>query len=208
MILLTCAVKKELSFWTPRDGVEILVTGVGVVEAACAVTHKLAQQRFKLVISAGIAGTFDGAAKVGNGVVVSSERLELDREDGTPLALPDGDRIVDTVGTCDALLAAKLGTAGFPSVSGITVSRVTVAEATALRLARTGAQVETMEGFAVMRAAELAGVHAVEVRGISNRAGDVARAGWDFAAGLAGLQRVLAALFIILDAGHQHAEHP
>jgi futalosine hydrolase len=208
VILLTCAVKKELSFWTPRDGVEILVTGVGVVEAAASVTHKLAQQRFKLVVSAGIAGAFDGAANIGNGVVVSDERLELDREDGVPIVLPDGERIVDAVSTCDALLAAKLGTAGFPALHGITVSRVTTTEATAQRLAALGAQVETMEGFAVMRAAQLADVHAVEVRGISNRVGESARAGWDFAAGVAGLQHVLAALFIVLDAGHQHAEHP
>jgi futalosine hydrolase len=208
MILLACAVGKELAFWKPRDGVEVLVTGVGVVEAAVAVTHALAQQRFKLVVSAGIAGAFDGAANIGSGVVVSTERFELEREDGAPIALPHGDRVVDTVSACDALLMAKLGDAGFPVRSGITVSRVTTTEATAERLAASGAQVETMEGFAVMRAAELAGVHAIEVRGISNRVGETARSGWDFAAGVAGLQHVLAALFIILDAGHQHAEHP
>ncbi len=208
MILLTCAVERELAFWKPREGVEVLVTGVGVVEAASAVTHQLAQQRFKLVVGAGIAGAFDGAANVGSGVVVATERFELDREDGAPLALPDAARVVDTVGTCDPLLAAKLGGIGFPSLSGITVSRVTTSEATAQRLAASGAQVETMEGFAVMRAAQLAGVHAVEVRGISNRVGEIERSGWDFAAGVAGLQQVLAALFTILDAGHQHAEHP
>jgi futalosine hydrolase len=208
VILLACAVEKELAFWKPRDGVEVLITGVGVVEAAVAVTHRLAQQRFKLVVNAGIAGAYDGAAKIGSGVVVSSERLELDREDGMPIVLPDGERIVDTVSDCDPLLAAKLDAAGFPTLKGITVSRVTSTEATARRLAALGAQVETMEGFAVMRAAELAGVHTVEVRGISNRVGEPARSGWDFAAGVAGLQHVLAALFFILDAGHQHPEHP
>jgi nucleoside phosphorylase len=65
-----------------------------------------------------------------------------------------------------------------------------------------------MEGFAVMRAAQLAGVHTLEVRGISNRVGERARSGWNFAAGVAGLQHVLNALFAILDAGHQHPEHP
>jgi futalosine hydrolase len=207
MILLACAVEKELAFWTPRDGVEVLITGVGVVEAAIAVTHRLAQQRYKLVVNAGIAGAYEGAAKIGSGVVVSSERLELDREDGTALALPEGVSIVDTVSDCDPLLAAKLAAAGFPTLNGITVSRVTSTEATAQRLAAMGGQVETMEGFAVMRAAELAGVHTVEVRGISNRVGDVARAGWDFAAGVSGLRHVLTALFTILDAGHQHPEH-
>jgi futalosine hydrolase len=207
VILLACAVEKELPFWTPRDGVEVLITGVGVVEAAIAVTHRLAQQRYKLVVNAGIAGAYDGVAKIGSGVVVSSERLELDREDGTAIVLPDGQGMVDTVSSCDPLLGAKLAGAGFPSVSGMTVSRVTTTEATAQRLAAMGAQVETMEGFAVMRAAELAGIHTVEVRGISNRVGDPARSGWNFVAGVAGLQHVLTALFMILDAGHQQTEH-
>lgn len=206
MILLACAVAKELAFWEPRDGVELLATGVGPVEAASAVARALAQQRYKLVVGAGIAGTFEGAARIGDGVVVRSERLELDREDGTPIVLPDGEPVVDRTSTSDALLASKLAAAGFPSLSGITVTRATTSETTAARLAAAGAQVETMEGFAVMRAAELAGVHAIEVRGISNRVGDPARSGWNFGAGAAGLQRVLAALFHILDAGHQHPE--
>jgi futalosine hydrolase len=208
MILLACAVAKELAFWTPHDGVTLLVTGVGPVEAATSVARALAQQKYKLVVSAGIAGAFEGAAAVGDGVVVDSERFELDREDGTPIALPDGGRIVEETITCDPLLSAKLEGAGYPGLRGITVSRVTTSEATAQRLAALGAQVETMEGFAVMRAAELAGVHAVEVRGISNRVGDPARSGWNFAAGTDGLQRVLTSLFLILDAGHQHPEHP
>jgi futalosine hydrolase len=208
MILLACAVAKELAFWKPRDGVELLVTGVGPVEAATSVARALAQQRYKLVVSAGIAGAFDGAAKVGDGVVVESERIELDREDGTPIVLPDGLQVVDSATACDPLLSAKLAGAGYPGLRGITVSRVTTTEATAQRLAASGAQVETMEGFAVMRSAQIAGVHAVEVRGISNRVGDPQRSGWDFTAGTSGLQRVLNSLFVIIDAGHQHPEQP
>jgi len=208
VILLACAVAKELAFWTPREGVEVLVAGVGPVEAAISVARALGQQRYKLVVNAGIAGAFEGAARVGDGVVVSSERLELDREDGTPILLPGGERMADSCEISDALLAAKLEAAGFAALRGITVSRVTTTEATAQRLAGLGAQVESMEGFAMMRAAERAGVHAIELRGISNRVGDAARNGWDFEAGSAGLKRVLTALFQILDAGHQHPEAP
>jgi len=206
MILLACAVAAEIKFWQPRDGVDVLATGVGPVEAAAAVARALAVQRYKLVVSAGIAGAYEGAAKIGDGVVVESERFEIDREDGTALALPGGESVADTTKTGDPLLTGRLAAAGFPSVRGMTVSRVTTTEETARRLAGLGGHVETMEGFAAMRAAELAGVNAIEVRGISNRAGDPARAGWDFNAGATGLQRVLDALFHIIDAGHQHAE--
>jgi futalosine hydrolase len=56
-----------------------------------------------------------------------------------------------------------------------------------------------MEGFAVLRAAEKAGIPAIEVRGISNVVGDRAKSGWDFAAGVRGLESVLGALFDSVD---------
>ena len=83
---------------------------------------------------------------------------------------------------------------GFSALRGVTVARVTSTEATADRLAGSGAQVESMEGFAALRAAELADVAAVELRGISNRCGGRESSGWNFEAGMAGLQRAPAAL--------------
>ncbi|MGZ3496052.1 MAG: futalosine hydrolase [Vulcanimicrobiaceae bacterium] len=193
MILVTCAVGKELGFFSPQPHVEMLVTGVGVVEASAAVSRALAQGPYDLVINAGIAGAFAGAADVGDGVVVSDELFELDIETGARIALPDGARIVNSAHS-DLTLVDRLVELGFPRVGGVTVSRVTATDATARRLAMHGVGVESMEGFAVLRAAEIAGVPAVEVRGISNIVGDRERSCWDFAAGVAGLERVLNAL--------------
>lgn len=199
MILLACAVDRELAGFAPRPGVETLVTGVGPVEAAGAVARALARGAYDLVVGAGIAGAFDGAAAVGEGVALAEDALELSLEDGRAIALPDGARVVDRVRSDGTLLAA-LRARGVPVLRGITVARVTATEATAARLAQLGAQVETMEGFAVLRAAERAGVAAIGVRGISNRAGARERSGWDFEAGRTGLHRVLHALFEIVDA--------
>jgi futalosine hydrolase len=55
-----------------------------------------------------------------------------------------------------------------------------------------------MEGFAALRAAEIAGIPAIELRGISNRCGARDSSQWNFAAGLAGLQRITDALFELL----------
>jgi futalosine hydrolase len=198
MILLACAVADELGFWTPRRGVELLVTGVGPVEAACAVAHALAVERYRLVVSAGLAGAFDGAARIGDGVVVAVDACELSLEDGRPILLPGGQKVVERAAS-DPHLVAQLHVRGFPKVHGITVARVTSSEATAARLARLGAQVESMEGFAALRAAQRAGVPAIELRGISNRAGSREGSGWDFAAGARGLRQVLDALFELLD---------
>lgn len=197
MILLTCAVREELAFLSPLPHVELLVTGVGVVEAGVSVSRALAQSPYDLVINAGIAGAFEGAAEIGSGVVVSEERLELCLEDGSPLALPGGASIVDRAAS-DLTLVDRLAELGFRTLRGITVSQVTASSGTARRLAALGAGVESMEGFAVLRAAGIAGTPAIEVRGISNIVGERSHSGWNFSAGVSGLEAVLNALLTVL----------
>lgn len=197
MILVACAVGKELSFFRSLPHVEMLVTGIGPVEAAACVSRALAQGPYDLVISAGIAGAFEGAADIGEGVVVAEEIFELDLETSNPIALPDGAQVIDRAGS-DLSLVDRLVEVGYRSVRGITVPRVTATDATAARLGAFGAGIESMEGFAVLRAAEIAGVPAIEVRGISNIVCDRARSRWDFAAGVAGAEKVLNALLSLL----------
>jgi futalosine hydrolase len=195
VILLTAAVEPELDFWRAREGVTTLVTGIGPVEASCALAAALAGGAYRLVVNAGLAGTFDGSARIGEGVIVGDDAIELNLETGAPLALPTGTKVVDRAAS-DAALVARLRAKGFPVLHGITVARVTSSDATARRLAdELGAQVESMEGFAALRAAEIAGVRAVELRGISNRCGDRSRSNWNFAAGIAGLKRIVDAFF-------------
>lgn len=197
MILVATAVRKELETFRPRPHVELLVTGIGPVEAAAAVSRALAQSSYELVISAGIAGAFEGAAQIGEGVVVTDDFLQLDLETGAALALPDEVRVTDRAGS-DLVLVDRLVELGFRSVRGITVARVTATDATAAKLSALGAGVESMEGFAVLRAAEIAGVPALEVRGISNIVCERSRSGWDFAAGVRGAERILDALLSLL----------
>ncbi|MDQ2991536.1 MAG: futalosine hydrolase [Candidatus Eremiobacteraeota bacterium] len=196
MILIVCAVAKELAFLEPQPHVEVLVTGVGPVDAAANVSRALAQSPYALVINAGIAGAFDGGAAIGDGVVVSEDAFELDLETGEPLLLPDGLRTHGRASS-DLAMVDNLVELGFAAQRGATVARVTATEATAVRLAQRGAQTESMEGFAVLRAAEIAGVKAIQVRGISNRVGDRTQSRWDFNAGVTGLQRVLGALLTL-----------
>ena len=197
MILVTCAVGKELAFFRPHPHVEMLVTGVGPVEASAAVSRALAQSTYELVISAGIGGAFEGAAAVGEGVVVTDELFELDLETGVPLSLPDGAAVVGRAAS-DLTLVDRLVELGYRSLRGITVSRVTATDAGAARLAAFGVGVESMEGFAVLRAAEIAGVAAIEVRGISNIVCDRKNSRWNFSAGVQGVERILNALLSLV----------
>lgn len=194
MILLACAVESELRFWKRRAGVETIATGVGPVEAAAAIATALAGGRYELLVSAGIAGVFGDAAQIGDGVVVATETMTIALEGGEPIALPNGERTIEETHS-DPALVRSLQTAGFAALRGVTVASVTSTDASAKALAARGAQVETMEGFAALRAAERAGVAAIEIRGISNRCGERARSGWDFAAGISGLERIAAVFF-------------
>jgi futalosine hydrolase len=197
MILLVSAVAQELDWLGPRAGVETLVSGIGPVDAAARVSRALAAQRYDVVINAGIAGVFEGVAKIGDGVVVGEELYELMQETGAPLALPPGNLIAERV-PADTQLIEAVTALGFPLVRGITVSHVTSTEATAQRLRARGAEVESMEGFAVLRAAQLANIPAIELRGISNFVGDRSKSGWDFNAGLSGLRSIVNATLDLL----------
>lgn len=166
-----------------RANVTMLACGVGPVEAALSVARALERTRYRYVINVGIGGAFARAARVGEGRLIASERFaDLGLEGGDPLALPDGTQPIDRVVADAHALACCAGVA--PLARGLTVSTVTTTAATAARLAaRYDAEIESMEGFAVLRAAECAGIPALEIRGISNYVGARAESGWDFAAG-------------------------
>jgi futalosine hydrolase len=198
VILVVCALLPELRDLPERRDIEILACGVGPVEAAVATANALARGRYSSVVNAGIAGAFHGFARVGDAVVVGEETLaELGLEGGAPLQLPGGAELVERV-AADAELVARC-TAGvaspLPILRGLTVATVTTTDATARRLrTRYGAEVESMEGFSVLRAAAVANVPAIEVRGISNYVGDRAMSEWDFAAGARAAARALEAV--------------
>ena len=185
-ILIVCAVAAELAALRRRDGVEVVAVGVGPVEAAAGTARALAGRRFEAAINAGIAGGFRGRAAVGDAVAVAVEYyVELGLEDGTAFPLPDGltllrraDADTQLLRACrDPRVRARIGT-------GISSATVTSTDTRAAELAaRFGADVESMEGFAFLRAADAAGVPAVELRGVSNLVGDRAANGWDFRAG-------------------------
>jgi futalosine hydrolase len=205
MILLVSAVAQELEGLGPRAGIETLVTGIGPVDAAARVAKALALHKYDMVLNAGIAGAMRGTAQVGDGVIVGEELYELELETGSPISLPPGNLVATRV-PADQQLIEAVTALGFPLVRGITVSRVTATDETAQRLRERGAEIETMEGFAVMRAAQLAGVPCIELRGISNVVGNRENAEWDLNAGISGLRRILNATLDLLHTMPSHAE--
>ncbi len=194
MILVVCALREELRYYSDRAGVDVLACGVGPVEAASSVARTLALTPYRCVVNAGIGGAFPGSARVGEARLVTSERFaDLGLENGEPLALPDGTHPIERA-DADAGLLERCGRLAPPAL-GLTVSQVTTSASTGERLrARYGADIENMEGFAIFRSAARAGIPALEVRGISNLVGDRASSGWDFPAGARAAARILEAV--------------
>ena len=171
MLLLVAATDRELC---GHDG---LVCGVGPVEAAVATARALALHRFDAVLHVGLAGAL--GVEVGS-LVVGSESIYLDLDANWPVvkqAEPDS-----------GLLAAALE--ALPNAASMPIHTSAAVGGTSNSLLR-APLVEAMEGFGVLRAAERAGVPAVEVRVVSNEIGEVDRSRWQLDAALDALEDAL-----------------
>jgi futalosine hydrolase len=200
MILVVCAVAAELGGFA-RRGVDVTAVGVGPVESALGTLRALRAAPYALVVNAGIGGAFRGLAAVGEAVAVTAEHYaDLGREDRGALSLPGG-LPLETACEAHAATLARYRAAK-PDVrfgTGVTSATITTSDVRAAELAaRYGAAAESMEGFAVLRAAAATGVAAIELRGISNIVGDRAASGWDFRAGSAAAVRALTGLLDVV----------
>lgn len=161
-ILVVAATGRELA---PSEGWLTLVCGVGPVDAAAATAAAIAAHRPLAIIHVGIAGARRDSGIAPPALVVGSESRYAD------LGVPE--RFAPGVLRPDPLLYDAARRA-LPAALGEPI-------ATSGRVGGTsGAPVEAMEGFAVLRAAQLAGIPAVEVRAVSNEVEEADRARWKF----------------------------
>jgi futalosine hydrolase len=164
-VLVVAATARELEL---AGDARTLRCGIGPVEAAAATARELAMRPPRAVLHVGVAG---GRAVPVGAVVVGSEAVYCD----VLAAVPVPDRVLPDA----ALLAAARRALPDAAVAPIgTSARVG---------GTTGFAVEAMEGFAVLRAAELAGVPALEVRAVSNDVGEPDRSLWRLGDALAAL---------------------
>ncbi len=181
-----------------REGVDLVLTGVGKVNAAACVA-RLLPGGYGAVISVGIGGALPGSGlRVGQSVL-ASRCAYADEGLVTPQGFTDLGEIGFPLG--------EFGGRFVPTDSGLrerfeplvdrvgTVATVSTCsgtdEAAAEIAARTGGLVEAMEGAAVAHVAYESGVPAIEIRVVSNAAGDRARQGWDLEGALGSLSGII-----------------
>ena len=165
MILVVGAIGQELA--GARDRARLLICGIGPVEAAIATAKEIIRERPRAILNVGLAGARRGSGIDLLDVVVGSESVYCDLfpRFSTKRIAPD---------------AGLLGAA-----------RETLPEAHFLPVGTTASvggssdvEVEAMEGFSVMRAAQLSAIPALELRVISNEVEEPSRSSWRIDDGL------------------------
>jgi futalosine hydrolase len=159
VILVVAATEREAA---GANGAVAIVCGVGPVEAAAATAAGIAAHRPAAVLHVGIAGARRECGIVAPALVIGSEAVYAD------LTYHLAKRSV--AATPELVAAAQRA---LPDASVLPIG-------TSGQVGGGGLDVEAMEGFGVLRAAELAGVPAVEVRAIANEIEAADRATWRF----------------------------
>ena len=177
-MLVVAATERELALLGEHDS---FCCGIGPVEAALQTARALAERRPDAVVHVGIAGsrTFQAPALVLGSEPVYSDLIH-------PFSpLPRVERVRP-----DPALLEKVRTV-LPEAH---VSPIATCGKVG---AGTGFDVEAMEGFGVLRACELAGVPAVELRAISNSPDEADRTRWRFDEAFAALADALDRLDVV-----------
>ena len=176
-LLVVAATGRELA---PVEGARTALCGIGPVEAAAATARALAEERPSSVLHVGIAGA-RGLPPLA--LVVGSEAIYCDAAGPLVLAraLPGAELLARLSEAFPEAFVRPIGTSARVGGSH-------------------GVDVEAMEGFAVLRACELAGVPAVEVRVVSNEIDEPDRSQWRFDDAFAALAEWLPRLAAVASA--------
>lgn len=182
---LVVCVATELEAALLGPHVDVLVTGVGAVNAAYSLTRYLEREGAQSVISCGIAGAYPQAFRDGfslTSVVCAESECYGDLGANSPSGFLDmqalGFPLIAAPEPIYNVLPMKI----FPAprrARFVTVNACSGTDEEACqREVRTGGSVESMEGAAIAHVAALYGIPCGEIRGISNRAGLRHRAAW------------------------------
>jgi predicted 5'-methylthioadenosine/S-adenosylhomocysteine nucleosidase len=177
-MLVVAATERELAL---LDRLDTFCCGIGPVEAALQTARALAARRPDFVVHAGIAGS---RALEPPSLVLGSEAVYCD--------------VIDPGSSFPRIERTQ------PDAALLEKARAALPEAHVLPIATcgkvgagTGLDVEAMEGFGVLRACELAGVPAVELRAISNSPDEADRTRWRFDEAFAALADALQRLDVL-----------
>jgi len=183
-----------------NQGIDFLVTGVGMVATAFALGKHLTTHQYDLAINLGIAGSFDRNIATGEVVEIIEDQLsELGAEDDEAFlpieALGFGESIFKTDVRLSSYTDQQL-----KQVSAITVNTVHGHEPSIKKLSgRIQPQLESMEGAAFFYACTQAGVPCLQIRAVSNYVEKRNRDAWQIGLAIKNLNSFAAELLKVLE---------
>jgi futalosine hydrolase len=198
-ILICAATEGEISparEWVQSQDIQNIsfcITGVGLVAATYALSKAIMDQRPALVIQAGIAGSLDQSLPIGTVRAVRHEIIgDLGVEENgsfrsfISLALQEADKFPFSGGKLSAN-GELISTSELEAEDAVSVNEISTLT-TRLEYYKTlGAKMESMEGAALHYVALMENVPFLQVRAISNMAGERDKSKWNIEVALSNL---------------------
>lgn len=200
-ILLCAATEFEIApslSWLEQNKISINITGVGLLAAGYSITRQVILQKPDFILQAGIAGSFDKTIPLGSVRTVRHEII--------------GDMGVEEKGSFHSIFSLKLAEenawpyksgklsadklvleqSGIPFADAISVNEVSTSagrmEYYSLQL---GASLETMEGAALHYVGLMENIPFLQLRAVSNYAGERDKSKWEMETALHNLNEAL-----------------
>jgi futalosine hydrolase len=186
------------SYTYGAHGIDVLITGVGMVATAVWCSRALARVPYDLALNFGLCGTFDSSISTGTVVNVHSERIaELGAEDDEnfltvqELKLLGDNEFPFTRGRLlNVAPPRNLALGMLPPVDAITVNTVHGNLRSIKSVVdRFKPQIESMEGAAFMYACLVHGILFAEIRAVSNVVERRNRESWNVSGALRSLEQ-------------------
>jgi len=190
--MLVCVATELEGALLKEKGISVVVTGIGPVNAAHALTAALARQTPERVVVCGIGGAYPGSGLDLLDVTCAETETYADLGAESPDGFLDMEALGFPVveGHYNRLPLSLFPAAA--RVPYVTTTTCTGTEATAQAIVRrTGGAMESMEGAAIVHVALKHGVPVGEVRAVSNPVGERDRKAWKIKDAAARAQQAL-----------------
>ena len=180
-ILIVAATEKEISLLRTLSTdakTDFLITGIGMVSTAYALSKKLQEIKYDLVLNCGLAGSFDHSLPLGEVVqVIEDVFSELGAEDGNNFLS------IEKIGLQgkDTFYSNYFNSGiNFLQVKSITVNTVHGNSDSISNVQnRLQPQLESMEGAAVFFVCEKENIHCIQLRAVSNYVENRNKSAWN-----------------------------
>ncbi len=182
-----------------RHNVTVLYTGVGMLASAVSLTQHALQQKPDLIIQAGIGGSFDKTILSGNVVIVKNETLgdtgvneKMQWKDLFDMGFQKANDAPFTEKSLPNEWLKQYNILQLPEVTGVTINQITTGTASISMLqTKYGAQIESMEGASLHYVCRLLNIPFIQLRAISNYAGERDKSKWKIKEAVDNLNDVL-----------------